>query len=125
VAHLVQAGPAFGVTADDVVIAPLPFFHIYGLVVILNQALFAGATVVTMARFELAQFVDLLERHRVTRGYVVPPIALALANNPAVEGSDLSALRHVLCGAAPLAAEVADACERRLGCPVTQGYGMT
>ena len=112
-------------TSEDVVIAALPFFHIYGLHVILNMALQAGATVVAMARFDFEQFLDRLERHRVTRGYIVPPIAVALAKDPAVEGRDLSALCHLLSAAAPLSAEIAEACERRLGCPVTQGFGMT
>lgn len=125
VANLARSGPAFGVTGDDVVLAVLPFFHVYGLNVILNQALLAGATVVTMPRYELAQFLDLIEKYRITRGYVVPPIAVALVNDPSVDGRDLSSLRHVLSAAAPLGIELAEACERRLGCRVSQGYGMT
>ncbi|MBV8992704.1 MAG: AMP-binding protein, partial [Pseudonocardiales bacterium] len=113
------------VTSEDVLLAALPFFHVYGLVVILNFGLLAGATVVAMPRFEFGEFLDLLERYRVTRGYVVPPIALALARHPAVEGRDLSALRNLLSAAAPLAPEVAQACARRIGCPVTEGFGMT
>ncbi len=106
-------------------IAVLPFFHIYGLCVIMNLGLFAGATLITMPRFEFEQFLDLLERHRVTRAYVAPPIALALAKHPAVDGRDLSALRHILCAAAPLGADLAEEVEQRIGCPVSQGYGMT
>src|SRR5205823_2521402 len=63
--------------------------------------------------------------HGATRLWVVPPVALALAKHPAVEGRDLSTVRHVLCGAAPLGAELAEDCSRRIGAPVTQGYGMT
>jgi acyl-CoA synthetase (AMP-forming)/AMP-acid ligase II len=125
VANMVQAEAVLAVRPDDVVIAVLPFFHCYGLCVIMNLGLFAGATLVTMPRFELEQFLDLLERHQVTRAYVVPPIALALAKHPAVDDRDLSALRHVLCGAAPLGADLAEDCSRRIGCPVSQGYGMT
>jgi acyl-CoA synthetase (AMP-forming)/AMP-acid ligase II len=125
ISTMVLAQAVLGVTSEDVLLAALPFFHVYGLVVILNFGLLAGATVVAMPRFKFREFVDLLERYRVTRGYVVPPIALALARHPAVEGRDLSALRHMLSGAAPLAAEVAEACERRIGCPVTEGFGMT
>ena len=85
----------------------------------------SGRTVVTMTRIDFEQFLDLVERYRVTRAYVVPPIALALAEDPIVSGRDLSGLRHALSGAAPLGAELAEACERRLGCPVTEGFGMT
>ncbi|MDQ3826353.1 MAG: AMP-binding protein [Actinomycetota bacterium] len=125
IATMVLAQAVLAVTSDDVLLAALPFFHVYGLVVILNFGLLAGATVVAMPRFAYGDFVDLLECYRVTRGYVVPPIALALAKDPAVEGRDLSALRHMLSAAAPLAPEVAQACARRIGCPVTEGFGMT
>jgi acyl-CoA synthetase (AMP-forming)/AMP-acid ligase II len=125
IATLVQAEGALGVTSEDVVIAALPFFHVYGLHVILNMALQAGATVVTLPRFELGRFLDLVERHRVTRGYIVPAMARALAADPAVEGRDLSALRHLLSAAAPLGPALTEACERRLGCRVSEGFGMT
>ena len=125
VSNMVQSEAALGLSPDDVVIAALPFFHVYGLCTIMNLGLLAGATLVTMPRFELEQFLDLLERHRVTRAYVVPPIALALAQDPAVESRDLSGLRHILCGAAPLGAELAEEVAERIGCSVTQGCGMT
>jgi acyl-CoA synthetase (AMP-forming)/AMP-acid ligase II len=125
VANMVQSEAVLALSSDDVVIAVLPFFHVYGLSVIMNLGLLAGATLVTMPRFELEQFLDLLERHEVTRAYVVPPIALALAKHPAVDGRDLSALRHILSGAAPLGAELAEDVAQRIGCPVSQGYGMT
>ncbi len=125
VANMVQSEGVLALSPEDVVIAVLPFFHVYGLSVIMNLGLLAGATLVTMPRFELEQFLDLLERHEVTRAYVVPPIALALAKHPAVDGRDLSALRHILSGAAPLGAELAEDVAERIGCSVTQGYGLT
>ncbi len=121
VANMVQSEGMLAVSPEDVVIAVLPFFHVYGLCIVMNLGLLAGATLVTMPRFELEQFLDLLERHRVTRAYVVPPIALALAKHPAVDGRDLSALRHILCGAAPLGAELAEDLAQRIGCSVTPG----
>ena len=125
VVSMVQSEPMFALTPDDVVIAALPFFHVYGLNVILNRALAAGSTVVAMQRFVLEDFLALIEEHRVTRAYIVPAMAVALANDPAVDRHDLSTLRNVLSAAAILGADLATACERRLGCPVTQGYGMT
>jgi acyl-CoA synthetase (AMP-forming)/AMP-acid ligase II len=125
VATLALGEQAMALSADDVSLAALPFFHVFGLHVILNFALQAGATVVAMARFELRQFLRSIERYRVTRAYVVPAIAHALADEPAVERSDLSSLRHVLSGAAPLGSESTKATERLLGCPLTEGFGMT
>jgi acyl-CoA synthetase (AMP-forming)/AMP-acid ligase II len=125
VANLCQVRAVQTLGEGDTVLGVLPFFHIYGMTVIMNQALRMGATVVTMPRFELEGFLDLLERHRVTKVHLVPPIILALAKHPSVEGRDLSALKWINSGAAPLSAELADACAARLGCLVVQGYGLT
>ena len=125
VATLALAEDAMALSADDVALAALPFFHVYGLHVILNPSLRAGATVVAMPRFDLRRFLELIERYRVTRGYIVPAIAKALADDPALEGYDVSSLRHVLSGAAPLGRELTEATERRLGCPLTEAFGMT
>jgi acyl-CoA synthetase (AMP-forming)/AMP-acid ligase II len=125
VANLCQSQACFPLQTDDTLIGVLPFFHSYGMTVIMNLGLRAGATIVTMPRFELEQFVELLERHAVTRGFVVPPIALALAKHPAVDGRDLSALRTVKSGAAPLGAELAEQVAQRMDANVTQGYGLT
>jgi len=93
--------------------------------VIMNMGLVGGNTIVTMPRFDLGEFLRLIESHGVTCAYVVPPIALALAKHPAVDEADLSSLRMVMSGAAPLGAELTELLADRLGVPVTQGYGMT
>jgi acyl-CoA synthetase (AMP-forming)/AMP-acid ligase II len=125
VANILQAQATLGMSEEDVVIGVLPFFHIYGMTVIMNMGLYNGITTVTMPRFDLEQFLATIQEHKVTRAYVVPPIALALAKHPLVEKFDLSSLDLVLSGAAPLGAELEQACAERLGCEVVQGYGMT
>ncbi len=125
VSNILQASASLGMDDDEVVIGVLPFFHIYGMTVIMNMGLWSGATTVTMPRFDLEQFLTVIQDHKVTRAYVVPPIALALAKHPLVDEYDLSSLRLVLSGAAPLGAELERACQERLGCSVVQGYGMT
>ena len=125
VSNILQARSALNLDEDDVVIGVLPFFHIYGMTVIMNMGLHAGATTVTMPRFDLEQFLTTLQDRKITRAYVVPPIALALAKHPLVDKFDLSNLRLILSGAAPLGAELEEACAERLDCHVIQGYGMT
>jgi acyl-CoA synthetase (AMP-forming)/AMP-acid ligase II len=110
---------------DERVIAALPFFHIYGLVVLMNLPLHRGYTIVTLPRFELAEFLRVVQDYRITRAYVVPPIVLALVNHPLVDQFDLSSLEFVNSGAAPLSAELQLQCAERLGCQVEQGYGLT
>jgi acyl-CoA synthetase (AMP-forming)/AMP-acid ligase II len=125
VANLCQVQQALPVESDDVMIAVLPFFHIYGQTVLMNQGLRGGAQIVTMPRFELGQFLELIEKHGVTRAYVVPPIALALAKHPAVDEADLSSLELIMSGAAPLGEELASQVATRIGCKTMQGYGLT
>jgi acyl-CoA synthetase (AMP-forming)/AMP-acid ligase II len=107
------------------VAAVLPFFHIYGMQILMNCGLRTGATVVTLPRFDLEQFLRVHQDYRITRSYVVPPIVLALAKHPLVDEFDLSALTQVSSGAAPLKASLAGECGKRLDCEVVQGYGMT
>jgi acyl-CoA synthetase (AMP-forming)/AMP-acid ligase II len=109
----------------DTLIAFLPFFHIYGLVVILLLGLRSGATIVVMPRFEIDTYLDLVQRHRATMLHVVPPIVLALAKSPAASGRDFSSVRKLFSGAAPLGADVIAQCTARTGCFLQQGYGLT
>jgi acyl-CoA synthetase (AMP-forming)/AMP-acid ligase II len=125
VANVMQTLEPAAVREDETIIAVLPFFHIYGMQVIMNASLAAGATVGTMPRFDLAEFLQLHQDHRVTRSFVAPPIVVALAKQPIVDNYDLSALELVFSGAAPLSAELALEAGGRLGCEVVQGYGMT
>ena len=124
-ANIVQVEGAFRCDEGDVLLAVLPYFHIYGLTVNMNFALARGATVVTMARFDLAGFLETIERHRVTRAFLVPPILLALAKHPLVDRHDLSSLDLIVSGAAPLDEAIARAVAERIGCRVVQGYGLT
>jgi acyl-CoA synthetase (AMP-forming)/AMP-acid ligase II len=125
VANIVQCGPALAIDEADTIIAVLPFFHIYGMQVVMNMAISQGTTVVTMPRFDMEQFLGLLQDHRVTVAYLVPPIILGLAKLPIVDDFDLSALRLIMSGAAPLGGDLMQACAARLGCTVMQGYGLT
>jgi acyl-CoA synthetase (AMP-forming)/AMP-acid ligase II len=113
------------ITERDNLMAVLPFFHIYGLGVIMNFALSRGATLVVLQRFDLEQFLRAIQEHRVTFAHLVPPILLALAKHPLVDQYDLSSLDGIMSGAAPLGGELAQAVEERLGCVVAQGYGLT
>ena len=125
VANLSQMVNVDLVREDDVAIAVLPFYHIYGLVVIMGAGLYGGSTIVTLPRFDLEGFLETMQRYRVTIGWMVPPIVLAMAKHPLVDKYDLSSVRLVFSGAAPLSEDLAQGCATRLGCIVRQGYGMT
>lgn len=110
---------------EDLTIAFLPFFHIYGLTAIALLGLWSGATLVVMQKFELEPYLDLVERYRATLLHVVPPVVVALAKHPAVANRDFSSVRKLFCGAAPLGTDAIEQCTRRIGCMLQQGYGLT
>ena len=112
-------------TENDTLICVLPLFHIYGLVVVLNMGLYQGSTIVTVPRFELDVFLQLIQDYHVTLAHLVPPIVLALTKDPIVDNYQLLKLKTIFCGAAPLDENLTRACMQRLGCDVRQGYGMT
>jgi 4-coumarate--CoA ligase len=76
-------------------------------------------------RFDLVQMLELTQKYKITRLFLVPPIVLALAKHPIVDQYDLSSVRQIFSGAAPLGGEIAEAAAQRLGCSMAQGYGMT
>lgn len=125
VANLVQSSACIQVTEDEKIMAFLPFFHIYGMTVLMNLGLLHGATLVTMQRFELEPCLQAVQDYRVTRFFLVPPIVVLLAKHPAIDKYDLSSVKSTFSGAAPLDADTARVASERIGCRLSQGYGLT
>lgn len=125
VANVSQSRALLSVNQDDVLLAVLPFFHIYGMTVLLNLAFAERARLVTMPKFDLAEFLRITRDHRCTYLFIAPPIAVALAKHPLIDQYDLTSVRAALSGAAPLDGELGRAVASRLGCTMLQGYGMT
>jgi acyl-CoA synthetase (AMP-forming)/AMP-acid ligase II len=125
VANLRQIEGTEHARGSDTLVCVLPMFHIYGLTVIMNFSLYAGATTIVLPRFDLEEFLGAVEKYGVTMAHVVPPIMLALAKHPAVARYDLTSLHTIFSAAAPLGAELERGVAARLGCRVKQGYGMT
>ncbi|MGO4807549.1 AMP-binding protein [Arthrobacter sp. 2MCAF15] len=125
VANVEQARGLLDVGPEDRLLALLPFFHIYGLTVLLNLALRQRARLVTMPRFDLPEFLRIIQDHRCSYLFIAPPVAVALSKHPLVAEYDLGSVHTTLSGAAPLDGELGSRLAERLGCRVLQGYGMT
>ncbi|KAL8681892.1 MAG: hypothetical protein Q9186_002049 [Xanthomendoza sp. 1 TL-2023] len=109
----------------DRVLAFLPFFHIYGLTCLVHQAMYTGLTLVVMAKFDIERFCAVVQDFKISFAYIVPPVVLLLSKHPAVDNYDLSSIRSMSCGAAPLTHELVEAVYKRIKCPVKQGYGLS
>lgn len=125
VANIEQVLHAIRYQDNEVALAALPFFHIYGMQVLMNGLLSNGVTTITMPRFDMVEALQAVQELKITRFFAVPPIVLGLASAPVVDEYDTSSIRQVFSGAAPLGGELADKAAARLGCEVVQGYGMT
>lgn len=124
-ANVAQIRPIQAMGQDDRVLAVLPFFHIYGMTVLLNSVLHARARLVIMPSFDLAQFLGTIQDHKCTFAFIAPPVAVALAKHPMVDSYRLDSLKGLMSGAAPLDDDLGMAVADRLGCPIVQGYGMS
>ncbi|KAE8414977.1 hypothetical protein BDV36DRAFT_230142 [Aspergillus pseudocaelatus] len=121
--HLTWNGGADG--KGDRVLAFLPFFHIYGLTCLVHQTLYQGYRLVVMERFDIEKWCAHVQNYRITFSYVVPPVVLLLSKHPIVDKYDLSSLRMMNSGAAPLTHELVEAVYARIKCGIKQGYGLS
>ena len=104
----------------------VPFFHIYGMVVIMSSSLHFGSRMITLRKFEPDIFLSAIERNRVTIGHLVPSLVLFLAKYSLVDKYDLSSLDQIMTGAAPVSGETVKTAKERVGCRlIRQGYGLT
>ncbi|KAJ7735764.1 AMP binding protein [Mycena metata] len=131
IALLSIIGPHFPpCKAQDVLISVLPFYHIYALIQVLHLPFLLGLPVIVQPRFEPTVFCANIEKYKVTISLIVPPILVVLARHPAAEKFNLSTLRFLFSGAAPLGKDLVHQVKQRLRklgaiCEISQGYGLT
>ena len=118
-------GRLFDVKPNDVVIAVLPLFHVFGLSSILNCCVRFGCTMSLVPRFTPAAVLAAIQRDRATIFEGVPTMFADLLSCPDLDSYDLSCLRVAISGGASIPAPVLDAFEERLGLVILEGYGMT
>lgn len=113
-------------SSEDVLLCVLPMFHIYALNSILLCGIRAGAAVLIVEKFEIKTVLELIEKYKVTVVSFVPPIVLALVKSGESHRYDLSSIRVMITGAAPMGMELEQAVKDRMPQTVLgQGYGMT
>lgn len=123
---MVTSDQDFDGEMHNVFLVVLPMFHVFGLAVLTYAQLQRGNAVVTMGRFDLEMFLSAIAKYKVTCVWVVPPIVLALAKQGVVKKYDLSSLKILGSGAAPLGKELMVEIAKNLPkALVVQGYGMT
>jgi long-chain acyl-CoA synthetase len=125
VCNTLQSMQAADAREDDFFLSFLPFNHIYGLTYFLCGAIYLGASQVIMARFDAEECLRLIEKYRVTVLFCVQPVLLAFLNLPHADKYDVSSLRIIWVGAAPLAPAISRAIQEKFRVPVARHYGLT
>ncbi|MFH8624669.1 long-chain fatty acid--CoA ligase [Streptomyces vietnamensis] len=110
-------------TPEDVVVGCLPLFHIFGQICTMSAAVRSGASLVLIPRFEPGAVLAAIARERATVFEGVPTMYAALLQHPSE--TDVSTLRMCISGGASLPVEILHGFERRFGCPVLEGFGMS
>ena len=119
------AGRLFGLERDDIGLAVLPLFHVFGLSSVLNVCLRAGGTITLVPRFEPGKVFEVMERDKVTIFGGVPTMFIAFLHHPDADKYDLSSLRVCVSGGASIPGEVIRGFEQKFGVPILEGYGLS
>ena len=114
-----------GITTDDRSLGVLPLFHIYGMTVVMNTSLFAGAAYYPLPEWDAPTALGLIESAELTIMQGVPAMYNDVINQPNLDGFDLSSLRFVNSGGSSLPVEVLRRFEARFGIELYEGYGLT
>ena len=114
----------YGMDADTVNLVPSPLFHIGGAGYSLT-AMGQGGHTILVRDVDPVQLLALIERHRVTHTFLVPAVIQMLAESPALSGTDLSSLRRIAYGAAPMGETQLLKAIALFGCDFMGVYGMT
>jgi len=106
-------------------LAILPLYHTYGAIFFIFLSPFCHATTIVLPKFEPELWLKSIQKYRITKAHIVPPIALLIAKHPLIDKYDVSSISGWGCGAAPLGSDLVGLVEKRTNIPMLGGYGMT
>ena len=126
-ANVVQIDAVYkrGVKGRDVMIAALPWFHIYGQTAVLHSGIYRAATLIVFPRWDVEAVMKAIERYKATLFHGVPLMYQMIINHPKVNKFNLRSLEACISGAAPLPVAVAEKFEKLTGAKLREGYGLT
>lgn len=110
---------------EERMLGVIPLFHVFAMTAVMNLSIRVGAEMILLPRFDLDQVMRTIVEKRPTIFPAVPTIYTAIANHKDADRSDLSSIRFCVSGGAPLPVEVKAAFEKRTGCVLVEGYGLT
>ncbi|NJP36701.1 AMP-binding protein [Alkalicoccus luteus] len=110
---------------EEVVMAALPFFHVYGMTTVMNLAVRMAFKMIIMPKFDPKAILKSIEKHKATLYPGAPTMYIGLLNHPDMKKHDLSSIKACISGSAPLPVEVQTKFEELSGGSLVEGYGLT
>jgi long-chain acyl-CoA synthetase len=106
-------------------LAVLPLFHVYGMTVTMNEAIYLAATIILLPRFQVDDCLEAINAYQPTRFPGVPTMYIALVNHPKVKDYNISSIKVCSSGSAPMPVEALRTFEELTGGKISEGYGLT
>ncbi|KIW28201.1 uncharacterized protein PV07_07881 [Cladophialophora immunda] len=103
----------------------LPLYHAYGQCYAILMATINHIPMLIISKFEFVEYLRIIQEHKITRLQTVPPILIMLNKRPETANYDLSSVKEILCGAAPVSRELEANVSKKFNVRITQGWGMT
>jgi len=113
------------VKGQERMLAVLPFFHVYGMTVAMNEAIHLAATIILLPRFNVDEALEAINLYQPTRFPGVPTMYLAIINHPQLKKYNISSIRVCSSGSAPMPVEAQKRFEELTGAKISEGYGLT
>ena len=113
------------VKGQERMLAVLPFFHVYGMTVAMNEAIELAATIILLPRFNVDEALEAINLYQPTRFPGVPTMYMAMINHPQAKKYNISSIRVCSSGSAPMPIEAQKRFEELTGAKISEGYGLT
>ncbi|RSL32216.1 long-chain fatty acid--CoA ligase [Salibacterium salarium] len=110
---------------EERTLAALPFFHVYGMTVVMNFSIMYRSKMIILPKFDPVQALKAIDKHEITLFPGTPTMYVGLINEPSMKKYDLSSIKVCLSGSAPLPLEVQEKFEKLSGGKLVEGYGLT
>jgi len=125
VANAIQNAVWLDWSSEDVIMGVLPFYHSWGACTCVNSAIYCGARVVIMARFDAEELLKTMQDEKATLLYSAASLFTNLVSNPLINKYDLSSLKYIKAGAMPIPPEIKERWDQITGVPMILGYGLS
>ncbi|GEL09046.1 long-chain-fatty-acid--CoA ligase [Salisediminibacterium halotolerans] len=113
------------VPGEEVIMAALPFFHVYGMTTVMNLSIRLGYKMIIIPKFDPKSILKAIEKHKATLYPGAPTMYIGLLNHPDIKKHDLSSIKACISGSAPLPIEVQSNFEEATNGRLVEGYGLT